>query len=43
MHAPAIGRMFELYAGGQHSLAALRKIIKTETGRLWPKSHLEGC
>jgi hypothetical protein len=33
--------MFELYATGQHSLAALRQIIKTETGRLWPKSHLE--
>ena len=33
--------MFELYASGQYSLAALRKIIKTETGRLWPKSHLE--
>jgi site-specific DNA recombinase len=39
--APAVKRMFELYATGQHSLAALRKIMMTETGRLWPKSHLE--
>jgi DNA invertase Pin-like site-specific DNA recombinase len=40
-NGPAIHRMFQLYATGQHSLAEIRKIIKTETGRMWPKSHLE--
>jgi site-specific DNA recombinase len=41
VNGSVIQRMFQLYASGQHSLAVLRKIIKTETGRLWPKSHLE--
>ena len=40
-NAPVIQRMFELYGSGHYSLADLRKAIKTETGRLWPKSHLE--
>jgi DNA invertase Pin-like site-specific DNA recombinase len=40
-NGPVIHRMFQLYATGQHSLAEIRKIIKTETGRVWPKSHLE--
>src|SRR5579872_3751258 len=38
--APVIRRIYQLYASGQHSLTALRKIIKAETGRLWPKSDL---
>jgi site-specific DNA recombinase len=33
--------MFQLYATGQHSLAEIRQIIKTESGKLWPKSHLQ--
>jgi DNA invertase Pin-like site-specific DNA recombinase len=41
VNGSVIKRMFELYALGQHSLASLRQIIKTETGRMWPKSHLE--
>jgi hypothetical protein len=40
-HGPVIQRMFELYSSGRHSLAELRKITKAETGRMWPKSHLE--
>ena len=39
--SPALKRIFELYASGQYSLAELRKVILTETGRKWPKSHLE--
>jgi site-specific DNA recombinase len=38
---PVIQRMFNLYASGEYSLAELRKVIKIETGRHWPKSHLE--
>jgi site-specific DNA recombinase len=41
VNGPVVRRMFELYASGQHSLAALRQILKTETGRMWPKSHME--
>ncbi len=40
-NARVIERMFQLYATGQYPLAALRKVIKTETGRMWPKSHLQ--
>jgi hypothetical protein len=36
-----IRRIYELYSSGQHSLADIRKIIKAETGRQWPKSDLE--
>jgi len=39
--SPVIRRIYELYASGQHSLADIRKIIKAETGRQWPKSDLE--
>ena len=39
--APVIQRIYELYASGQHSLADIRKMIKAETGRQWPKSDLE--
>jgi site-specific DNA recombinase len=41
MNGAIVERMFSLYASGQQSLAALRQTIKTETGRLWPKSHLQ--
>ena len=33
-------RVFELYASGQHSLAQLRQIIRTETGRTFQKGYL---
>jgi site-specific DNA recombinase len=33
-------RVFELYASGQHSLAQLRHIIRTETGRTFQKGYL---
>jgi site-specific DNA recombinase len=39
--APIVKRIFQLYASGNHSLSSLRKLIALETGRMWPKSHLE--
>ena len=33
-------RVFELYASGRYSLAELRKVIRTETGRTFPKGYL---
>jgi site-specific DNA recombinase len=39
--ALVIKRIFQLYASGNYSLSSLRKLIAVETGRVWPKSHLE--
>jgi site-specific DNA recombinase len=39
--APIAKRMFELYASGLHSLASVRKILKTEFGQLLAKGYLE--
>ena len=39
--APAVKRIFELYASGTHSLTSLRKATRSETGFLVPRSYLE--
>ena len=39
--APAVKRIFELYASGTHSLTSLRKAVRSETGFLVPRSYLE--
>jgi len=38
--APIVRRMFELYACGRYSLAALRKQIKIETGKAYQKGYI---
>ena len=38
---PMAKRMFELYASGQHSLASVRSILKTEFGQLLAKGYSE--
>jgi site-specific DNA recombinase len=39
--APIAKRMFELYASGQHSLASVRKALRTEFGQSLAKGYLE--
>src|SRR5437899_2304680 len=39
-NAAIVKRIIELYASGQYSLAELRKIVRTETGKTLSKSHL---
>ena len=39
--APAVKRIFELYASGTHSLTSLRKAVRSETGFLINRSYLE--
>ena len=39
--APAVKRIFELYASGAHSLTSLRKAVRSETGFLVNRSYLE--
>jgi DNA invertase Pin-like site-specific DNA recombinase len=39
-NAEVAKRMFELYATGNHSLADLRQLVRTETGKLITKSHI---
>ncbi len=39
--APAVKRIFELYASGTHSLSSLRKAIRSETGFHIARSYLE--
>ncbi|HVH85661.1 MAG TPA: recombinase family protein, partial [Terriglobales bacterium] len=39
--APAVKRIFELYASGTHSLTSLRQAVRSETGFLINRSYLE--
>jgi site-specific DNA recombinase len=39
--APIANRMFELYASGQHSLASVRQVLRSEFGQLLAKGYLE--
>jgi site-specific DNA recombinase len=39
-NAAIVKRIFEMYASGQYSLAQLRSVIRTETGKTFAKSHV---